>query len=159
MLHRSTVAAQGVCLPLWEMLQLVTKELVSGKRGSVKQRSGRQSKRKEQRQWEWKETDLTVRRVAKERKEKTEQHVPNISLVNQSLILVCRGCGDENRYAGGTHLEVDVASRVQNKSAGVVCQKLLCLMWVVQMSWCVYYARYGKGSLLNSWNGCTDSQS
>lgn len=84
MLHRSTVAAQGVCLPFWEMLQLVTKELVSGKRGSVKQRSGRQSKRKEQRQWEWKETDLTVRIVAKERQEKTGQHVPNISLVNQS---------------------------------------------------------------------------
>lgn len=50
MLHKSTVAAQGVCLPFWEMLQLVTKELVLGKRGSVKQRSGRQSKRKEQRQ-------------------------------------------------------------------------------------------------------------
>lgn len=41
---------------------------------------------------------------------------------------------DENCYAGGTHLEVDVASGVQNWSAGVVCQNVLCVMWVVPMS-------------------------
>lgn len=60
MLHWVAVAQQGGCLPFWETLQLVAKELVSGRR----QRGGggrreckvevwqRQSKRKQQRQRE-----------------------------------------------------------------------------------------------------------
>lgn len=162
MLHRSTVAAQGVCLPFWEMLQVVTKELVTGKRGSVKQRSGRQSKRKEQRQWEWKETDLTVGRVAKEKKSRLSNTFQTLASLTSPHTLqrtwrwkpICRW----NTLGGRCGIQGENWSTLRKEI--FACQKFLCVMWVVLMSWFRFSMPVTeKGSLLNSLNGCTGSQS
>lgn len=128
MLHQGTVA---LLLPFWETLQVVTKELVSGKRRSVKQRSDRQ----------WKKNSKDNE---SERKQTWQLEATRFRAYLTSAVGVCRNGVGENRHAGGTHLEVNLAFEAQNWIAGDICQNSLCLMWVLLMNWRVYYVLYWK---------------
>lgn len=123
MLHQGTVA---LLLPFGETLQLVTKELLSGKRGSLKQRSDRQCKKtknskdnESERKQKWQ-----LEEWPKKNKKRADRATHFKAYFTSSLV-------GENRYAGATNLEVNLAFEVQNWTAGDICQSSLCVMWVL----------------------------